>query len=58
MPTLLGSRSLTTKARLHQDATPFLVVVAVSLLIALVFCAAFAPRPMPDDRVAAVQGGL
>ncbi len=45
MPTLLGRRSLTTKAKLEQDTTPFLVVIALSLLIALAYCAAFAPGP-------------
>ena len=58
MPTLLGRRSLTMKAKIEEDATPFLVVIAVSLLIALAYCAAFAPGPMPDTRVAIMQGGL
>ncbi len=56
MPTLLGRRSLTTKAKIEQDTTPFLVVIALSLLVALAYCAVFAP--MPEAHAAAVLGGL
>lgn len=58
MPTMIRSTSIKTGADVERDLTPLLVIVALSLLFALAFCSAFAPRPVQDATVAATQGGL
>ena len=58
MPTMIRSISIKTRADVRRDLMPLLVIVALSLLFALAFCSAFAPRPVEDATVAALRGGL
>ncbi len=58
MPTVLERRSLDPAARLHLDGAPFLIVVLLSLLFAVTIWSAFAPRPVPEPSMVALQGGL
>ena len=58
MPTVLERRLPSSTARLRLDTAPFVIVLLLSLLFALAFWSAFAPHPMPDQSMVALQGGL